>query len=57
MAKATRIIVDLQCTQCKELNYQTTKNTKPKSGKKNTPLELNKFCPRCKHHTLHKETK
>ncbi len=43
----------LQCTECKERNYVTTKN------KKNTPnrLELNKFCRRCRCHRLHKENK
>jgi len=43
----------LQCTECKERNYVTTKN------KKNTPnrLEFKKFCRRCRCHTLHKENK
>jgi len=49
----TRIIITLACTQCKERNYTTTKN------KKNDPdrLELKKYCPRCRIHTVHKETK
>ena len=39
--------------ECKQRNYNTMKN------KKNTPdkLELNKYCPFCKKHTLHSETK
>ncbi len=43
----------LQCIECKERNYTTTKN------KKTTPdrLELKKFCSRCRCHTLHKENK
>ena len=43
----------LQCTECKERNYVTTKN------KKNTPnrLEFKKFCRRCRKHQLHKENK
>ncbi len=43
----------LQCTECKERNYVTTKN------KKNTPnrLEFKKFCRRCRCHTMHKENK
>lgn len=54
MAKNTindRII--LECTECHEHNYATTKN------KKNNPerIEVNKFCNRCGKHTLHKETK
>lgn len=45
--------LDLQCTECKEINYRTEKN------KKNTPekLEVKKFCSRCRKTTLHKEKK
>ncbi|HDD43819.1 MAG TPA: 50S ribosomal protein L33 [Candidatus Desulfofervidus auxilii] len=48
-----RVIIHLACTQCKRRNYTTTKN------KKNTPdrLELKKYCPFCRMHTLHKEVK
>lgn len=40
-------------SDCKRRNYTTTKN------KRNTPgrIELKKYCPFCKKHTLHKETK
>jgi large subunit ribosomal protein L33 len=48
-----RDIITLQCNDCKERNYSTTKNKK-----KNTErLETKKFCPRCRHHTVHRETK
>jgi len=48
-----RIILLLQCTECKNRNYSTIKN------KKNTPdkLELQKYCRHCRKHTTHKETK
>jgi len=48
-----REIVTLQCGDCKERNYSTTKN------RKTTPdrLELKKFCRRCRKHTPHKEVK
>uniref|UniRef100_A0A7C4ELI8 Large ribosomal subunit protein bL33 n=1 Tax=Thermodesulfovibrio aggregans TaxID=86166 RepID=A0A7C4ELI8_9BACT len=48
-----RDIILLQCTECKNKNYSTTKN------KKNTPdkLQLKKYCKHCRRHTLHKETK
>ncbi|MDA0206973.1 MAG: 50S ribosomal protein L33 [Acidobacteria bacterium] len=48
-----RDIITLQCTECKERNYTTTKN------KKKTPdrLEFKKFCPRCRTHVPHRETK
>ena len=48
-----RVKVTLRCNECKQRNYNTMKN------KKNTPdkLELNKYCPFCKKHTPHTETK
>lgn len=48
-----RTKITLACGECKQRNYNTMKN------KKNTPdrLELNKYCPFCKKHTPHKETK
>lgn len=53
MASDVRIKVTLACTECKQRNYDTTKN------KRNDPdrLELNKYCKFCRKHTLHKETK
>jgi large subunit ribosomal protein L33 len=51
--KQDRILITLQCTECKERNYNSTKN------KRNDParLELEKFCPRCRQHRVHRETK
>ena len=48
-----RVKVTLRCNECKQRNYNTMKN------KKNTPdkLELNKYCPFCRKHTPHTETK
>lgn len=46
-------IIALQCTECKRRNYTTYKNRKNIQGK----LELNKYCPFERKHTLHKETK
>ena len=48
-----RVIITLACNECKERNYTTTKNRKKTSER----LELNKYCPRCRVHTPHKETK
>jgi large subunit ribosomal protein L33 len=53
MAKDTRVIITLQCTECKHRNYTTTKNRKKHPDR----LELRKFCPNCGKHTLHKEVK
>lgn len=51
--KAIRLTITLACTECKEQNYTTEKN------RRNDPsrLELRKYCPRCRKHTLHRETK
>jgi large subunit ribosomal protein L33 len=45
--------ITLACTECKERNYITTKN------RRNDPdrIELKKFCPRCRAHTAHRETR
>jgi len=48
-----REIITLACSECKNRNYNTTKNKKTMSDK----LELKKFCPTCRKHTNHKETK
>ena len=46
-------IAKLQCQDCKRTNYYTHKNKKKVERK----LELKKYCPWCRKHTLHKETK
>ena len=53
MAAENRVKVVLRCSECKQRNYNTTKN------KRNTPekLELKKYCRFCRKHTLHTETK
>lgn len=50
--KNDRMVV-LACEDCKERNYTTTKNKKNIKER----LELSKYCPKCKKHTTHKETK
>jgi large subunit ribosomal protein L33 len=50
---SNRSIISMECTACKERNYSTTKNKKKTQDK----LNLSKFCPRCRKHTAHKETK
>lgn len=46
-------IITLECSECKNRNYTTTKDKKKHTAK----LEVRKYCPFCKHHTLHKETR
>ena len=54
MAKVeNRPVIQLACTECKQRTYTTRKN------KKNDParIELKKYCPRERKHTLHREAK
>lgn len=54
MAKAgSRVKVTLRCAECKQRNYDTMKNKKNTTEK----LELSKYCPFCRKHTKHVETK
>lgn len=53
MASNTRIKIGLKCSECGDINYTTTKNSKKTTDK----IELKKYCPRLKKHTVHKETK
>ncbi|MCK4843821.1 MAG: 50S ribosomal protein L33 [Dehalococcoidia bacterium] len=48
-----RVIIHLACSQCQRRTYTTAKN------KKNDPqrLELSKYCPHCRGHAMHRETK
>ena len=60
--KGTRILITLECTECRSnlqkrsagvSRYHTQKN------RRNNPerLELKKYCPNCNRTTLHKEIK
>jgi len=51
--KDVRPVVRLECTVCKERNYTTEKNRRNDPGR----IELNKYCKKCREHTLHRETK
>ncbi|ACS79235.1 MULTISPECIES: 50S ribosomal protein L33 [Desulfovibrionaceae] len=48
-----RVKVQMQCTECKRRNYSTMKNKKNTTGR----IELKKYCPFDKKHTLHRESK
>lgn len=45
--------VILACSDCQERNYTSTKNKRLHPER----VEFRKFCPRCRKHTVHKETK
>ena len=51
--KDVRPVLILACNDCKERNYVTEKNRRNDANR----LELNKYCPRCRKHTLHREAK
>ena len=48
-----RVNIILACTECKRRNYSTRKNKKNTTGR----LEMKKYCPWDKKHTLHRETR
>ena len=48
-----RTNVTLACTECKRRNYTTDKNKQHHPDR----MELKKYCPWCKKHTLHRETR
>ncbi|MDJ0733443.1 MAG: 50S ribosomal protein L33 [Nostocaceae cyanobacterium] len=61
-AKGVRIVVTLECTECRTniakrtpgvSRYTTMKNRRNTTSR----LELKKFCPHCNKHTVHKEIK
>ncbi len=48
-----RDIITLECTDCKNRNYPTTKTKQTQTGR----VEYKKYCRRCNKHTVHKETR
>jgi large subunit ribosomal protein L33 len=50
MGERARVV--LVCEECGARNYHTTK-----ARKQPDRLEIKKFCPTCKRHTMHKESK
>lgn len=54
MAKSDkRPKITLECTECKRRNYITRKN----KNNDRERIEMKKFCPGERRHTLHKETR
>jgi large subunit ribosomal protein L33 len=53
MAKGDRVDVTLACTECRERTYHTKKNRRNDTER----LELKKYCPRCRVHQPHRETR
>ena len=51
--KADRSFMILACTACRDRNYTSEKNRRNDPGR----MELKKYCPRCRGHQLHRETR
>ena len=51
--KGDRLMITLQCTDCRERNYHTPKNKRNDQQR----LELTRFCPRCRAHKVHREVR
>ncbi len=51
--KDVRPVITLACSECKERNYLSQKNRRNDPGR----LEMKKYCPRCRKHQLHRETR
>ncbi|MEE8363539.1 MAG: 50S ribosomal protein L33 [Dehalococcoidia bacterium] len=52
-ASGARNLITLACTECRERGYHTSKNRRNDPGR----IELKKYCPRCRQHRLHRETR
>jgi len=48
-----RVKITLECTECKQRNYNTTKEKRLHPERQ----ETSKYCKFCRKHTNHKETK
>jgi large subunit ribosomal protein L33 len=48
-----RDLIALACDNCKRRNYTSSKNKKKQTEK----FSIKKFCPSCRVHTVHRETK
>lgn len=51
--EVVRTKITLACTECKQRNYNMTKDKKTHPDR----METKKYCRFCKTHTMHKETK
>ena len=51
--EVVRVRITLACTECKQRNYNMTKDKKTHPER----METKKYCRFCKTHTMHKETK
>ncbi|WP_292589255.1 50S ribosomal protein L33 [Mesotoga sp. UBA5557] len=50
--KGNKVLVTLKCSECGTRNYYRFKNRQKKYK-----LDASKYCPKCRKHTEHKESK
>jgi len=56
--KGSREYITLECSECKNRNYRTSKQFKPHGMNKQVEkLSIQKFCKVCRTHTEHRERK
>lgn len=46
-------LIKLECSECRHINYYSKRNKKTVKER----LNVKKFCPWCKKHSMHKENK
>jgi large subunit ribosomal protein L33 len=51
--KGDRVLMTLQCTDCRERNYHSSKNRRNDPGR----MERQKYCARCGGSRLHREVR
>jgi len=49
----SRIHITMACSECRERTYHSSKNKRNDTNR----LELRKYCPRCRKHQMHRETR
>ncbi|MEM6958461.1 MAG: 50S ribosomal protein L33 [Myxococcota bacterium] len=49
-----RVPISLVCEVCGSRNYKRDKARKPGENER---IQMKKFCPKCRRHTLHKESR
>jgi len=60
MAKSRRVLFQLECPECKNRNYTSSKNPDNialKTKSQSTKLSFKKYCKQCRKVTEHKEVK
>jgi large subunit ribosomal protein L33 len=61
-SKGTRILITLECVECRSNTNKRSQGISryiSQKNRRNTPdrIELRKYCPHCNGHTTHKEIK